>query len=366
MRISIEVPERGRPDTTVTKSLCTPPASAAAAGSQAKPLAWSAFETGAHRLLDRALRTAACACRAWGERPAREDRALIPRDIRDRLRYIEIASDRLTLERFPDFLIVGPQRTGTTWLHAVLGSHPEVFLSDPKELFFFSRLKERNSPRFESAELDWYLSFFHDPLPRRLARHLRCLRRHGRLYRPKVRGEATASYAAMDRDLVEEIAVLRPDVRSLFMLRDPVERAWSHAKKDLARNRGRKVHEVPDAEWTAFFRDPYQLRCARYRENLATWRAVFGDANVFVGTFEEVEERPAALLTRVTRFLGVSDDAGFVDPSLLRKAVNPTANSSIPGHLRRILEEMLAREIEDWRRLTAAAETDQSTQENRG
>lgn len=277
--------------------------------------------------------------------------ALIPRSIRSRLRYCEIESERLTLDRFPDFLIVGPQRTGTTWLHAVLGSHPEVFLTDPKELFFFSRLKDRTSPRFESALLDWYLAHFHDPFPRWLARQARTIARLGRLYRPKVRGEATASYAAMDRDLLEEIAVLRPDVKVLLMVRHPVDRAWSHAKKDLARNRGRRAEEVADAEWSAFFRDPYQLRCARYEENLANWRACFPESNVFVGTFEEVESRPADLLRRVTRFLGVSDDERCVDPELLRSVVNPTGRSEVPERFRTELEALFAREIEGWQRV---------------
>ena len=44
----------------------------------------------------------------------------------------------------PDFLIIGPQRTGTTWLHAHLRFHPQIFLSEPKELYFFSSLEQRD------------------------------------------------------------------------------------------------------------------------------------------------------------------------------------------------------------------------------
>lgn len=296
------------------------------------------------RVVDRARRAA---------RPRRPP--LIPSDIRERLRYVEIESERLTLDRFPDFLIVGPQRTGTTWLHQVLTTHPEVFLTDPKEIFFFSRLKDRTSPKFESALLDWYLAHFHDPWPRWIAKQARSLRRYGRAYRPRIRGEATASYAAMDRDLVAEIATLRPDVKVLVMVRHPVDRAWSHAKKDLARNRGRRAEDVPDAEWEEFLGDPYQLRCARYEENLANWRAAVGEANVFVGTFEEVEQRPAELLARMTAFLGVSDDPRFVDPKLLASVVNPTGRSEVPARFRNTLETLLASEIDGWKRLTGHA-----------
>lgn len=228
-----------------------------------------------------------------------------------------------------------------------------MLLAEPKELFFFSRLKDRTSLKFESAELDWYLDHFRDRWPRWAYKQARTLARFGTLYRPRIRGEATASYAAMDRDLIEEIAVLRPDVKVLMMVRNPVERAWSHAKKDLSRNRGREAGEITDAEWQAFFRDPYQVRCARYEENIANWRACLGRENVFLGTFEEVKQNPAQLLGRVTRFLGVSDDARYVDPELLASQVNPTGRSEVPDRFRGWLEDLFAAELQGWKRVLA-------------
>src|SRR3990172_4024171 len=89
---------------------------------------------------------------------------------RQALQYVRV-SDDVDLAYFPDFLIVGPQRTGTTWLHAHLRSHPEIMLAEPKELFFFSSLKTPDSPRFPSTELADYLRFFHEPLWRVLLHH---------------------------------------------------------------------------------------------------------------------------------------------------------------------------------------------------
>jgi len=278
-----------------------------------------------------------------------EDHALPPAVVQ-RLKFVKVTSDRLSTSRFPDFLIVGPQRTGTTWLHANLREHPEVFLAEPKELFFFSRLKTPDHPRFESDDLQWYLSFFHDSPTRWLYKQWHALRRYGRPYIPKVRGEATASYAALDPDVVADIAALRPDVKIIYSVRDPVDRAWSHAKKDLARNRGRKVSDVSDSEFETFFRDPYQLRCARYEENLANWRACFPAQQVFIERFEDIEQRPRELLLAVLRFLGVSDDARYLIPELVGTAVNPTGNSEVPEHFRAVLGELLATEVASWRR----------------
>lgn len=263
---------------------------------------------------------------------------------------MKVASERLTLERFPDFMIVGPQRTGTTWLHANLREHPEIFLAEPKELFFFSRLKSRESPRFESDELDWYLSFFRDPAARWLYKQWHALRRHGRPYHARVRGEATASYAALDPEVIADVATLRPDIKLVFSVRDPVERAWSHAKKDLVRKHGRAVSDVSDGEFEAFFSDPYQLRCARYLENLANWRAFVPEKNIFIQRFEDIEQRPNELLIEVMKFLGVSAEARYLVPALARSAVNPTGHSKIPERFRNFLGQLLAAEVESWRR----------------
>jgi hypothetical protein len=265
-------------------------------------------------------------------------------EARRRLRWVEVPDEPVSLERFPDFLIVGPQRTGTTWIHENLRWHPQILWPEQKEIFFFSRLKEPGHPKFRSAQLTWYLELFRDRPAQRLLRHVQALRYFGRLYQPIVRGEATASYAAMDRDLVEEVVTLNPDVRAILMIRNPVERAWSHAKKDLVRNAGRKLADVDSSEFEAFFRDEYQRRCARYVANVDTWEACLAPGHLMVGKFEDVSVRPEALLTEVMEFLGVDSDARFLGPAV-REAVNPTAGDGVPERYRRFLEELLADDI---------------------
>src|SRR5215813_15521418 len=133
------------------------------------------------------------------------------------LKYVQIADQNIELDRFPNFLIVGPQRTGTTWLHANLRFHPQIMLSEPKELFFFSSLRPGDNPRFGSRELADYLRCFHEPLWRVVLRNAISLRRYREPYRPTIRGEATASYAALDRDVVDDIIALRPGIRAILM-----------------------------------------------------------------------------------------------------------------------------------------------------
>lgn len=248
------------------------------------------------------------------------------------------------LTRFPDFLIVGPQRTGTTWLHAHLRYHPEIFLAEPKELFFFSRLKPPRAPKFQSDQLDWYLRFFSDPPWRWLAKTAISLRRHGTLYRPRVRGEATASYAAIDRDVIADIAALNPDIKVIMMIRDPIERAWSHAKKDLVRKTKRRVADVSEREFRDFFSDPYQRQCARYVDNCDNWTSALKPGHLLLCFFEDVQAEPERLLLEVMSFLGVNSDRRYID-SDVRESVNPTEGTRIPEQYQRWLTELLAPDV---------------------
>jgi hypothetical protein len=271
---------------------------------------------------------------------------LLGSETRNKLQYVRVSTPDLDLSEFPDFLIVGPQRTGTTWLHAHLRFHPQIFLSEPKELFFFSRLKLAGDPRFQSNDLGWYLKFFRDPWWRWAAKNAIALWRHREPYRPRVRGEATASYAAIDRDVIAEIAALNPDVKVILMIRDPVDRAWSHAKKDLVRKTGRSVDAVPAEEFRAFFSDDYQRRCAQYVRNYDNWAAHVRAENLLARTFDEIRTDPERLLLEVMRFLGVRADRRYIAADV-RDEVNPTAASKIPEQHRRYLEDLLAPDLRE-------------------
>jgi sulfotransferase family protein len=269
---------------------------------------------------------------------------VISDSIRQKLKYVHVSDPSVDLASFPDFLIVGPQRTGTTWLHANLRYHPQIMLSEPKELFFFSSLKPSDTARFGSRELADYLRCFHEPLWRVTLRQLLSLWRYRQPYRPVVRGEATASYAALDRDVIDDITTLRPEIKAILMIRNPIDRAWSHAKKDLARNRHRRLEDVSPQEFEHFFRDPYQQRCARYVENIDTWSAALQPGHLHVAVFDDIDARPEALLLEVMAFLGVRSDRRYIR-SAVRQAVNPTASSRVPERYRRSLEALFADEL---------------------
>lgn len=105
----------------------------------------------------------------------------------------------------PNFIGIGVQRAGTTWLHTLLASHPEVFMpSRRKEIRFFERYYDRG--------LGWYESFFCPPSQ---ADKFRAI------------GEISTQYYDCD-ECPKRIFDTLPDIKMIVMLRHPVNRAYSH------------------------------------------------------------------------------------------------------------------------------------------
>ncbi len=72
------------------------------------------------------------------------------------------------LSLFPNLLYLGPQRTGSTWLHSNLSRHPEVHLHRDKETFYFSTLGRPETPRYRFDHLEDYLDSFRESIGTRL------------------------------------------------------------------------------------------------------------------------------------------------------------------------------------------------------
>jgi hypothetical protein len=177
--------------------------------------------------------------------------------------------------RLPNFLHLGPGKAGSTWLHETLLRHPEVFLSEAKDLYFFSRYYDRG--------VDWYEQQF----DRATAAHV-------------VVGEISPDYLGSPEAPKRIAATLGPEVQLMVTLREPAERAFSaylYARKHgLAR---------------ATFRDtldavPLMLEEGRYATLLRRYREHFDADAIFITMFDDLRADPQAFLDRTTERLGLS------------------------------------------------------------
>lgn len=179
-------------------------------------------------------------------------------------------------EPMPDFVIVGAMKCGTSTLAAQLGAQPGLFMTTPKEPNFFS------DDAVFARGLSWYQSLFAEAAAGDL------------------KGEASTHYTKRPTypQALPRLASVLPDVRLIYLIRDPLERAVSHY-----------IHEwtqgVMDGDLeSAFDEHPELVEYGRYAAQIAPWVEAFGAERIHVDTLEAMQSAPQSVLDRVGRHLG--------------------------------------------------------------
>jgi hypothetical protein len=186
--------------------------------------------------------------------------------------------------RLPAFLGIGAEKAGTSWLWANLRCHPALYLPQEKELHYFCCYFDR--------PLGSYSRQF-EPAGERLA------------------GEITPGYAEISRQRIGFLRRLAPKLKLIFLMRHPVERAWSQAYMNLVSEPGRRLEEVPEAAFLEHFQSARSRLRGDYLALLAPWQAAFPSQQLFLGFYDDLATRPRELLIDVFRFLGVSTEVDW-------------------------------------------------------
>ena len=128
--------------------------------------------------------------------------------------------------------------------------------------------------------------------------------------RGKVRGEITPAYSMLGRDSIARVYDLAPEAKLIFMMRNPIERAWSQLTMRFDKS-GKKV--VDTARRKRLHRN-FESEGSRSRTNylrtLENWNMFYPEERIFVGFLEDIHFYPEELLGSVYGFLGV--DTSFV------------------------------------------------------
>ncbi|MFN3523814.1 MAG: sulfotransferase domain-containing protein [Phenylobacterium sp.] len=187
-----------------------------------------------------------------------------------------------------EFIIIGVQKGGTTALFDYLSDEPGVALSRTKEVHFF-----------DDESVDWAEPDY--------------ARYHAR-FDPEasgLRGEATPIYVYWPNSL-ERIAAYNPKARLILMLRDPVERAWSHWRMEFARGAETKPFSwcirqgrarLLEAEPWGHHREFSYVERGFYGEQVERLFRLFPPEQVLILKSDDLRADPAVALGRVNRFL---------------------------------------------------------------
>jgi hypothetical protein len=241
----------------------------------------------------------------------------------------------------------------TTWLWANLREHPEIWMPPFKEIHYFSRSPAYASPNWLASERLHSRLFGRQPrdifwrtwLRSRVREHLR--RRNlplirwewrfffGRynddwyasLFEPgqgKVRGEITHAYSILNPKDVEHIKTLMPRVKVIFMLRNPIDRAWSQIRFD-------KAHDEPLAHLIGFINGAHQTWRSDYVRTIKIWRECFSEEQFLIAFYDQIKHEPQALLSKIGDFLEVGYNE--LDSQNIHSRVHISAKKNIPPEL---------------------------------
>lgn len=269
-----------------------------------------------------------------------------------RLTYVCVSDLSLDLSAFPDFFLIGPQRTASSWLYGLLRRHPQVLMSVPKETLFFvhrpspSGAATSGRAHVQHNDLASYLDIFRETVERTAARQEQCLADFGRSYAPALRGEASATYAAgITPWALGDAVLLNPALKAVTLVRHPVERAWSHVKLELGRLRGLRVSEIPQQEILTLIRHRYMIRCGHYGEHQALWRSYLRPGHFFVAPFDDAVRQPDELVRRICQFLELDDTLPLTATATVDLYNRTEATVTVPEPYRTMLSEMFQDEI---------------------
>ena len=216
----------------------------------------------------------------------------------------------------PNFFIVGAVKSGTTSLHNYLALHPQIFMSPIKEPHFFSEVQpKKNQKKIVStiSNIKDYLKLFECASSEKMV------------------GESSPSYLS-EIGTAEKIKKCIPHAKIIIMLRNPIERAYSHYLMDVYMGNEKLSFidalnndmSLPEKGWGI---SHMYVELGMYFKQVENYLSVFGPSNVLVIIFEDFIKNTNKTLELVRNFLEL-DPIGIKDkaPQQIFNSYKPRLN----------------------------------------
>jgi hypothetical protein len=228
-----------------------------------------------------------------------------------------------TGEARPDFLCIGSQKGGTSWLYRQLALHPDFWMPPIKEIHYFDKLS-RNKRLSIPRRRDERDVRFLESLNRLSARPDIDLENYGRLFIYKgslLSGDISPGYSTLSEEIIQRIVNYFPNLKVIFLARDPVERAWSQLSMGVRLGRISRF-DVTDTDAVIRNLQSPGVSSRSYPSKIvARWRR-YVHPNLFrLYFFDDLERSSAELRGSILYFLGG-------DPNKPSGRLRPDHNSS--------------------------------------
>lgn len=231
-------------------------------------------------------------------------------------------SSVIPLRSGPDFICIGAQKAGTSWLYTNLGYHPLVWLPPIKEISYFSSIylagwrdgdADHRARQIKEA-LEWWSSKGETGGASELST-MRWIERgtiddewYSGIFREaladQVAGELSPSYSLLPRAGIRHAFSFNPNLKIIALLRDPVSRVLSQIAMTL------KDHLTTDRIWALIKSDEMNIleSYTDYCRWITAWKSLSGEENFLIDYLGRIEKQPHDVLHKICRFIGIPFD----------------------------------------------------------
>lgn len=253
----------------------------------------------------------------------------------------------------PDFLCVGAQKGGTSWLFHQLNSHPDFWMPPLKEVNYFDSMsRSRHPDRAARSNLR--------PRDKRDRRFLKAMEslcsqshidldRYAQLFAAKgslLSGDISPAYCIVPEEIIAQIASRFPGLKVIFIARDPVERAWSDLSMAI-RTGGMGAFDASDSDEVLrrLFHPDIVMRSVPSMI-VDRWRRHIPPERFRLYFFDDLQSNPAELRRSILSFLG-ADPEKSIGRMRADEKINETAEK-LPWSesVRSVVAQFFAQELE--------------------
>lgn len=256
------------------------------------------------------------------------------------------------------YLNAGQMKAGTTYLFGILKHHREIYFSPEKELNYLSQrygtvrilsdfVRRRKAQQFALKELSSDRSIYrYQYLLQWAADYLRPVATPG-WYEDMFKGIRDGQWAAdfsnltctMPVDGLRQVEQMADEVRVTYCFRDPVARAFSHAKFHLQFGKqDSDLTRLPEDALRALLTSPSILPQSQTEEHIDRLLAAFGPARVRLIQCEEMWADPQKTVDAICRFLNIPP----LESEIAMEPVNVGPEVAMTPELRAIFEDVFA------------------------
>ena len=206
----------------------------------------------------------------------------------------------------PDFLCVGAQKGGTSWLYGQLERHPDFWMPPVKELHYLNSLTRTR--RFHPPRCrDQRDASFLDSMKNLSALSYIDLEKYGQLFEHKgslVSGDISPAYSTVSDEIIQRVVNSFPKLKVIFLARDPVERAWSQLSMGIRLGMISPFDATDAEEVVRNLLNPGVLLRSYPSKIVARWKRYVHPEFFRIYFFDDLEKNPAELRRSILSFLG--------------------------------------------------------------